>query len=102
MTIENEIGLIIKQLKENVERKYHIVDMKLFGSSARGDSSKSSDIDILIKLPIVNRSIEEDIFDIAYELELEHDCIIDVIVVPETVNINIPLYHNVEKEGIAI
>ena len=76
--------------------------MKLFESCARGDYSKISDIDIMVKLPIVNRNIEEALFDIAYELELEHDCLIDVIVLSEGMENNIPLYQNIEKEGIAI
>jgi len=102
MAIENKVEFITKQFKEIVERKYKIIDMKLFGSSARGDYSKSSDIDILIKLSKVNRKIEEELFDIAYDLELEHDCLIDLIVVPENMKIDIPLYRNIEKEGIAI
>jgi predicted nucleotidyltransferase len=76
--------------------------MRLFGSSARGDYSKSSDIDIMVKLPTVNREIEEALFDIAYELELEHDCLIDVIVLSEDMERIIPLNQNIEKEGIAI
>ena len=76
--------------------------MKLFGSSARGDYSKSSDIDIMVKLPTVNRKIEEDLFNIAYDLELEHDCLIDVIVLSEGMESNIPLYQNIVKEGISI
>ncbi|NIT55522.1 MAG: hypothetical protein GWN00_04580 [Aliifodinibius sp.] len=70
--------------------------------SARGDYSKSSDIDIMVKLPKVTRKIEEALFDIAYDLELEHDCVIDVIVLSEDMENKIPLYQNIEKEGIAI
>ena len=61
----------------------------------------SSDIDIMVKLPNVNRAIEEDLFDMAYDLELEHDCIINVIVLPESLNNNIPLYQNIKNEGIS-
>ncbi len=102
MTIENKVRTITKQFRQIVEKKYNIIDMKLFGSSARGDYTKNSDIDILIKLPEVNRKIEEELFDIAYDLELEHDCLIDVIVIPENMKTYIPLYQNIEKEGITI
>ena len=50
----------------------------------------------------MSRAIEEDLFDMAYDLELEHDCLIDVIVLPAEMNQSIPLYENIEKEGIAI
>ncbi len=56
----------------------------------------------MVKLPKVTRKIEEALFDIAYDLELEHDCVIDVIVLSEDMENKIPLYQNIEKEGIAI
>ena len=102
MTLEGKIGVIITQLRKKIEKKYNIRDMKLFGSSARGDSTQDSDIDIMVKLPFVDRNIEEDLFDMAYDLELEHDCLIDIIVLPESLRAPIPLYQNIEKEGIAV
>ena len=102
MKLEGKIGLVVRQFRQKIENKYNILDMKLFGSSARGDFSKNSDVDIMIKLPFVNRSIEEDLFDMAYDLELEHDCLIDVIVLPENFEVSIPIYQNIEKEGVSI
>jgi predicted nucleotidyltransferase len=102
MKLEGKIGLVVRQFRQKIENKYNILDMKLFGSSARGDFSKNSDVDIMIKLPFVNRSIEEDLFDMAYDLELEHDCLIDVIVLAENFEVSIPIYQNIEKEGVAI
>jgi predicted nucleotidyltransferase len=102
MTNEDKIKLVTKQFKQKVEKKYNILEMKLFGSSARLEHTKESDIDIMVKLPKVNREIEEDLFDMAYDLELEHDCQIDVIVLSKEFNDTIPLYKSIEKEGIAI
>jgi len=102
MTHKNKIDKITEEFKRTVENKYNIIEMKLFGSSARGDFTEISDIDIMVKLPKVNRIIEEDLFGIAYDLELEYDCVIDVIVFPRNINNNIPLYQNIEKEGISI
>jgi len=56
----------------------------------------------MVRLPKVDRETEEDLFDIAYDLELEYDCVIDVIVLPQNLSINIPLYQNILKEGVAI
>ena len=102
MKLEGKIGLVVRQFRQKIENKYNILDMKLFGSSARGDFSKNSDVDIMVKLPFVNRSIEEDLFDMAYDLELEYDCLIDVIVLPENFEVSIPIYQNIEKEGVSI
>ena len=101
--MKNEkINQIINQFKLNVEDKYNVITMKLFGSIARGDNTENSDIDIMVKLPIVNRKIEEDLYNIAYKLELEYDCLIDVIVLPDNIGNNIPIYANIEKEGVLI
>ncbi|OHB75986.1 MAG: hypothetical protein A2Z25_14940 [Planctomycetes bacterium RBG_16_55_9] len=102
MTYKNKVAAIATQFRQAVESKYTIIEMKLFGSSARGDYSKTSDIDLMVRLPKVDRHIEEDLFDMAYDLELEYDCVIDVIVLPEDFNNNIMLYQNIQKEGIAI
>ena len=102
MMNKDEIAAITKQFRKAVESKYDIIAMKLFGSFARGDYSKKSDIDLMVRLPKVDRSIEEDLFDIAYDLELEYDCVIDVIVLPQNLGSNIMIYQNIQKEGIAI
>ena len=97
MTFDNKVAHVAKQFRQIIEKKYTILDMKLFGSSARGDFSKSSDIDIMVKLPFVSRKIEEELFDMAYDLELEHDCLIDIIVLAEDMKNNIPLYQNIPE-----
>ncbi len=74
---------IARELRSNISRKYVIRDFKLFGSSARGDQRGDSDIDILIQLPEVNAAIEQDLFDMAYDMELAHDCLIDLIAVSD-------------------
>jgi predicted nucleotidyltransferase len=51
MKLEGKIGLVVRQFRQKVENKYNILDMKLFGSTARGDFSKNPDDDIMIKLP---------------------------------------------------
>jgi len=102
MTYKDKVAAITKQFRQTVENKYNIIEMKLFGSFARGDYSKTSDIDLMVRLPKVDRNIEEDLFNIAYDLELEYDCVIDVIVLPQNFNNNIMIYRNIQKEGIAI
>jgi len=102
MTYKDKVAAITKQFRQTVENKYNIIEMKLFGSFARGDYSKTSDIDLMVRLPEVDRNIEEDLFNIAYDLELEYDCIIDVIVLPQNFDNDIMIYQNVQKEGVAI
>ncbi len=102
MILDDKVKVVTRRFKTIVEKKYNVIDMKLFGSSARGTQGQNSDIDIMVKLDEVNRDIEENLYDIAYELELEYDCLIDVIVISDDWNIKIPLYQKIEQEGIVI
>jgi len=66
----------VKKLAEEYVRK-----VILFGSRARADAEKGSDIDILV---ILDREfdirVKETVYEIAYELSLEYDVVLDVIV----------------------
>jgi|GEM_PF-5442506 len=50
-----------------------------------------------IPVPEVNRQVEEALFEMAYELELEYDCLIDLIVFGESVSRNQtpPIYEKI-------
>ena len=97
---------IAKELRKRIASKYLLRQFRVFGSSARGDSRKGSDIDVWVCLADLNREIEENLFDIAYDLELEYDCLIDLIAVSEKdLKGKIgkaPIHKNILSEGIAL
>jgi len=68
--MDERIAAIVNDLKREISRKYDLIAMRVFGSTARGDRSAESDIDVFVHLPRVSRDIEEDLFDIAYGIEL--------------------------------
>lgn len=104
--MKQQIRKIVGELKENISNKYQLHEMRLFGSTARGDSTLGSDIDVFVCLPELNRVIEEDLFDTAYELELKYDCLIDLIVFDEKIHSGVysqlPIYQNILKEGVLV
>ena len=104
--MEQLIHKIVKELKENISEKYELYEMRVFGSSARGDRRKDSDIDIFVHMSQADRKIEEDLFDIAYDLELKYDCLIDLIVLggdEKSKNlIKSPIYQRVLTEGTVV
>ncbi len=81
----------------------------LYGSYARGDYDKNSDIDIMILTDFNDEELIQNrikIRDIACDIELEEDVVISPIVrnidkYNERVDI-IPFYINVQKEGVVI
>ena len=101
--MENLIYNIVKELKARIADKYELHEMRIFGSSARGDRKLDSDIDVFVHISHVNRQIEENLFDIAYELELKFDCLIDLIVFSDEAvkgrYAETPLYYEVLSEG---
>lgn len=81
----------------------------LYGSYARGDYKKNSDIDVMILTDLNFQEIEEyrdKISDIAYDIELEKGIIISPVIknidnYNARINI-VPFYMNVQKEGVII
>ena len=68
--MEQPIHEIVKELKEKISDRYKLHEIRIFGSTARGDRRLDSDIDVFVRLSHVTRQIEENLFDTAYELEL--------------------------------
>lgn len=104
--LPSHVQTILSELKEQVVAKYPLEEIRLFGSTVRGERRQDSDLDIFLRFPSLTRTIEEDVFDMAYELELKYDCLIDVILLSDvTLNAcahQLPVYQNILKEGIAI
>ncbi len=81
----------------------------LYGSYARGDFNKSSDIDIMILTDLTDNEIveySEKIWDFAYDIQLENNVILSILIK----NIDkfnywleaLPFYINVQNEGVVL
>ena len=83
--------------------------MILYGSYARGDYGDNSDMDIMVLTELTDDriiQIEDEIFDAAYDIELEYGVPISVNIKNEKhfknwVN-SLPYNSNIQKEGIII
>ncbi|MCM1128183.1 MAG: nucleotidyltransferase domain-containing protein [Lachnoclostridium sp.] len=101
---------------DNVYRKmaecYHSVygmDLKeifLYGSYARGDFNKESDIDIAAIVKGNRTELQEKlkkVWDVSADVGLEHDVVVSPIVIPldefEEYKDKLPYYMNILKEG---
>lgn len=83
-------------------------EVTLFGSTARGDYGSDSDIDVLVLLPFQpETTTEENIFDLAYDVELKHGVVFGVIVYSRSFwNSDLarvmPLHKNIDREGVGV
>lgn len=102
----NEFQALMK-FKEMLSKKYQLLDLRLFGSKAKGIDTKESDIDLLIELDQITPEIEEEIDRIAFDINLEFNCLISSIIYSreelEKGSLSeSPLYKNAQREGIKI
>ena len=96
---------------EEVKKIYgeRLKSVILYGSYARGDFRPDSDIDIMILTTLTDeeiRRIKTDIYDLAFDFQMEYDTDINVIVKNEE-HFNywlgaLPFYDNVQREGIVL
>ncbi len=85
----------------------HVLSIKLFGSKVHGTDTPESDIDVAIIIDSENLDYEENVLDIAFDINLEYDLYISPKVIPQAVFLHPVWQHtlfikNIEKEGVAL
>jgi predicted nucleotidyltransferase len=97
----------IRELKRVLEERFRLVEMRIFGSKARGNALSDSDIDIMIELEACSPEIESAIDDVIFKINLAYDCFISAIIFsrdelekgPLDAS---PLYRTILREGVRI
>ncbi len=94
----------INSLKEVLSKEFGLIDLRLFGSKARGDSDFESDIDVMIEVAETNPDIESRIDDIVFKINLREDAFICPIIfskkeIEEGPLAESPIYKIIQKEG---
>jgi len=89
---------LVKELGQSVR-------VIMFGSQARGDATRESDIDLLVILPVIDTKTTRLASDIAWEVGFEAGRIISVV--PDTKEqmkqfAFLPFYRNIKQEGIVV
>ena len=79
----------------------------LYGSTARGESTPESDVDIAVFVPArISREAEDRLSDIVVDLNLKYNKVFSVIDIDDSVYRKwkkvSPFYQNVDREGIIL
>ena len=105
--VDNEIKNFIKAVQKLLDKR--LKKVILYGSYARGDFNKNSDIDIVILIDLSFEEIEDyrdKISDIAYDIELDTGVILSPIIKNIDIYNNrvkfVPFYRNIQKEGVVL
>ena len=96
---------IAREFRRRLSAIAPIVDLRVFGSRARGDAAPDSDLDVFIELEEATPELRQRISEIAWEVGFEMDRMISTVVTTRddlehgAMGAN-PLVLNVEREGV--
>jgi len=81
-----------------------LIALKLFGSRVRGDAAPESDLDVLVAVEEASSALENEILDLAFQVNLAHDVYISPRVIARQVFEDpvwgsIPFIRTIEAEG---
>ena len=97
----------LNTLKSILLQNYGVLDLKIYGSKARGTDVQDSDLDIMIVLEENTPRIESQIDDLIFDINLKHDCFITALYFSrkelEAGSLaESPIYKKILQEGISL
>lgn len=103
---KNELAAL-EVFQRELRTKFGLIDMRLFGSKARGDATEDSDVDVMVELEQFTPAIESGIDDLIFSLNLAYDTFISATIFSRDELQNgplseSPLYKAVEREGVRL
>ena len=79
MGLSSNENKALRALKNLLTEKYSILDLRIYGSKAKGTDVQGSDIDIMIVLEDHLPEIESEIDDLIFDINLKYDCLISAL-----------------------
>lgn len=97
---------LVNAIKQTIHELPIKLEARLYGSEARGEAHRDSDIDLLILIdkPQVDKMDEDAVFEKLYSIELQSGVAINPVIMPRSqwgAQVT-PFYINVENEGIVL
>jgi predicted nucleotidyltransferase len=95
------------ELKRKLIQITPLLDYKVFGSRARGDSDPFSDLDVLLEIPHISDKIKNRILDVVWKVGFEYHIVIVPLIftkneIEESPLKSSPIVRSIFKDGVNV
>jgi predicted nucleotidyltransferase len=96
---------VAREFRQRLLAVTPLIDLRVYGSRARGNAAPDSDLDVFIEVETVSAELRRRISEIAWEVGFDADRVISTVVATReqlehgAMGAN-PLMFNIEREGI--
>ena len=108
LTLSGNEREAIEEATRTLKERFPVRDVILFGSKVRGESSKDSDIDLLLlTTQPIHWKERHAIVDALFEVEMRYDVVINIVVNTvrdwhEGMCTVLPIHEEINREGVTI
>ncbi|MBU4503000.1 MAG: nucleotidyltransferase domain-containing protein [Nanoarchaeota archaeon] len=108
LKLKDNERVALQELKRRLLERFKKAEIILYGSKARGDYDRESDIDLLILIDEeINTALEDEIISLAYDIELLYDVVFGLLIESKRdwnseIFRAMPIHWNVNREGVLI
>ena len=97
----------LRKLKAALARDFRLVELRLFGSKARGDSDPESDIDVLVVLEDYDWDTKMAVVDLCTDISIDYGVLLTPVLYSKAeygsdLTRVTPFYQAVAREGVPI
>jgi predicted nucleotidyltransferase len=97
----------LRKLKDALARDFRLVELRLFGSKARGDSNQESDIDVLVVLEEYDWETRKAVSRLCFDINIEHGVLLVPVLFSRAeygsdLTKVTPFYQTVVREGVPV
>ena len=98
---------LARELKNKLNKELPVIDLRVYGSCARGEETDESDLDIYVEIEQLSKEAKEKIREIAWNVGLENETVISTLIfskdeIDRSPLKSSPIVKNILKEGIRI